>query len=299
MIFLMMVIWNFPFPGETKIISEDTRSTLPGKTCRLSDGITYYEETGAIDAPVLLLVHGFSVPSFIWNPTYEYFSGRDYRVIRFDLFGRGYSDRPEKKNNMEFFVTQLEGLINTLEIRKPITIIGLSMGGLISLFFAVKNPKLVKELVLIDPAGFEVQLPKFVQLLRTPLIGEVLLALIGNIGLVRGNAGGFLDPALIDGFIDKFRNQLDFKGYKASILSTLRNGVLDDNIDLYESYGSLGKRLLLIWGMEDTIIPFEHHRQVMDLIPTTEFCAVEEIGHIPHYEKPEIVNTIIEDFISV
>ena len=58
---------------------------------QLSNGFTYYKldnkETNTI--PVVL-VHGFSVPSYIWDPTFKLLSDNGYFVISLDLYGRGF-----------------------------------------------------------------------------------------------------------------------------------------------------------------------------------------------------------------
>ena len=100
--------WSFPYLGETEELNEATRASAPGSFVQLSDGCTHYElgnsllPAGApfgdnkgkgVRAPVVL-VHGFSVPYFIWDPTFEFLTKSGFRVLRYDLFGRGYSDRP-------------------------------------------------------------------------------------------------------------------------------------------------------------------------------------------------------------
>ena len=80
--------------GETKRLTPEVRTGLPGNFIQLSDGVVHYELAGPEDAPVVVLVHGFSVPFFIWDPTFEGLSEAGFRVLRYDLYGRGFSDRP-------------------------------------------------------------------------------------------------------------------------------------------------------------------------------------------------------------
>ena len=84
-----------------------TRDTVPGKFIRLNDGITYYEFANANSSgPLLVLIHGFSVPSYIWEPTFQKAKDLDYRVLRFDLFGRGYSENLNTDYTDELFAKQ-------------------------------------------------------------------------------------------------------------------------------------------------------------------------------------------------
>jgi pimeloyl-ACP methyl ester carboxylesterase len=51
----------------------------------LSNGVVHYELTGSEDAPVVVLVHGFSVPCYVWDPTFEALTEAGFRVLRYDL----------------------------------------------------------------------------------------------------------------------------------------------------------------------------------------------------------------------
>ena len=126
----------FPYFDETKALNESTRKEADGLFIQLSDGITHYQlggdENG--DADAVVLVHGFSVPSFIYDPTFEFLSKQNFRVLRYDLFGRGFSDRPNLKYDVHLFVKQLKELLDKLNFKK-INLVGLSMGGPITAKF--------------------------------------------------------------------------------------------------------------------------------------------------------------------
>ena len=55
--------------------------------------------------------------------------------------------------------------------------------------------------------------------------------------------------------------------------------------------------VLLIWGREDQTIPFDTHKRVEETIPHLEFHAIDEAGHGPHGEKPELVNPLLIEFL--
>ncbi len=73
--------------------------------------------------------------------------------------------------------------------------------------------------------------------------------------------------------------------------------MLDSFIDVYQTLGKLNKRVLLFWGQTDAAVPFEHSQVLCEVIPNVEFHMIENCGHIPHYEKPEIVNPFLLDFL--
>jgi hypothetical protein len=109
---------SFPYINETKELNDETRKEAASSAfVRLSDGICHYElgcpsshlpHSG--DGPgvrtSVILIHGFSVPYFIWDPTFEFLTQSGFRVLRYDLFGRGFSDRPRVNYSIHMFVRQ-------------------------------------------------------------------------------------------------------------------------------------------------------------------------------------------------
>ena len=65
-----------------------------------------------------MLIHGFSVPYFIFDPTFNFLTKAGWRVLRYDLFGRGFSDRPHVRYNIDLFVRQLKELLDALNIKR-------------------------------------------------------------------------------------------------------------------------------------------------------------------------------------
>jgi pimeloyl-ACP methyl ester carboxylesterase len=106
------------------------------------------------------------------------------------------------------------------------------------------------------------------------------------------------DQRIVEYFQNQYKIQMKFKGFKSAILSTIRNGMLESFYETYARVGELKKPTLLFWGRQDKTVPFEHSQSVMQAIPHAEFHVIENCGHIPHYEKPEVVNPILLEFLS-
>lgn len=288
----------FPYLGEKKTLDDASRAQLGRDFIQLSDGFTHYEIGGPEQGPPVVLVHGFSVPSFIWKPTYLALTEAGFRVLRYDLFGRGYSDRPEKKYNLELFTRQLNEIIKSTALQSPASLIGLSMGGLVAVNFTNCYRRKVDNLVLIAPAGFPLTQRLPFWLLRIPVLGELLAWLLGNGRMLKAIANDVYDPKLVDQFTDSFRPQMEYKGFKRALLSTMRDGMLGDYSKLYQRVGQKSPVALLIWGRQDQTIPFAHSQYILDAIPRINFLPVENAGHIPHYEQRELVNKRIIGFLS-
>lgn len=291
--------WSFPYLGENEELDERARARAPGDFVRLSDGHTHYELAGPESGAGVVLVHGFSVPSFIWDPTFHFLSGQGCRVLRYDLFGRGYSDRPRVHYTLDLFCRQLRELLDSLGMHKPVHLLGLSMGGPVCAAFTTRNPGRVARLILIDPAGARaVQLSAGLKIATLPWIGELLFGLFGGETLVKGIAADFFGPDLVAAFQERYRVQMRYKGFKRAILSTLRNGLLEDFSPLYLELAGQRVPTMLLWGEHDRTVPFEHSQDLRALLPGVEFHVIEGCGHIPHYEKPEQVNHKIIGFLA-
>ena len=305
---------SFRYRDETRELNDFTRKELSGSFIPLPDGVTHYELSNPSPRPEgdcealrkeglgvrdVVLVHGFSVPHFIYDPTFDFLTRSGFRVLRYDLFGRGFSDRPERRYNLDLFVGQLGDLLDALGFTRPVGLVGLSTGGPITAAFTVLHPERVDKLVLIDPIGAK-PLPfgRILKLAAMPLLGETLLSLIGTGGTVRNIASDFFDRRHIDHFQARYIAATQYKGFRRGILSSIRNGLIDPVVGIYERVARTGKPVLLFWGRNDPTVPFAHSDALRALIPYLDFHVIENCGHIPHYEKPEQVNPILLEFLQ-
>ncbi len=297
----------FPHVGETKELNDETRRDAGGSFIRLPHGITHYELGN--DSPLhqgegagvrdVALVHGFSVPYFIYDPTFGFLVRTGFRVLRYDLFGRGFSDRPRVRYNLDLFVNQLADLLDALRFTQPVNLMGLSMGGPITAAFAARHPERVSKLILIDPAGARpISLSPILKAAKIPLLAEAILGLVGTESMVRSAASDFFDPKLIREFQARYMMQMKYKGFKRAILSTIRNDMLGSFIEIYKRVGEIRKPVLLFWGRNDTTVPIAHSDDLLAAMPQAGLRVIENCGHIPHYEKPEEVNPILLEFIQ-
>ncbi|MBP9926616.1 MAG: alpha/beta hydrolase, partial [Cyclobacteriaceae bacterium] len=102
---------------ETIEKNAEFRSTIAsGDFVKSSAGNTYYEIANKDADTVLVLVHGFSVPSYIWDSTYYAAQQRGYGVLRYDVYGRGYSDNPDVAYDGALYSEQLHELLDALKI---------------------------------------------------------------------------------------------------------------------------------------------------------------------------------------
>ncbi len=289
---------SFSYRDETKELNEFTRKEASGSFIQLSDGFTHYEQSNPEVENTVVLVHGFSVPYFVYDPTFEFLTQSGFRVVRYDLFGRGFSDRPDTRYNIDFFVKQLEDLLNALRFTRPVSLIGLSTGGPITAAFTIRFPERVNKLVLIDPVGAK-PLPyaRALKVAAMPFIGEAIIGLVRSDSMPKNIASKFFEREFVQHFQSRYVVQMQYKGFRRALLSTIRNHVLDSFLEFYERVGKMDKPVLLFWGRDDPTVPFAHSELLRAALLNVQFHAIENCGHIPHYAKPNEVNPILVEFL--
>lgn len=288
---------NYHFRDETATLDDAARAGVSGQYVRLADGITHYELGGPADGPCVVLVHGFSVPYYIWDPTFAALTQAGLRTLRYDLFGRGYSDHPNVVYNADLFDRQLVQLLDALGFSAPVDVAGLSLGGPITATFVARHPERVRRWVLFDPAGLQVHQPLAARLTRVPWLGEWLFDLFGRQVLVSGQHKDLYQPERFPDYASFYLPTTRFVGFRRALLSTLRHGPMENMQATFRQAAAHGHPTLLIWGRADQTVPFAVHRQFLDIIPQVEFHAIEQAAHVPHIERPEVVNPILIEFL--
>ena len=287
---------------EDRELNEQTRVALKSKDLRkfirLEDGVTHYELSGPENGPVVVLIHGVSGPMIVWDKTNEALTNGGFRVLRLDLYGRGFSDRVKGPYNLNLFVRQIKNLIDALQVSTPLTLVGSSMGAIITSELARRYPKLVRRVALVGPAGFPLQASPLAKLITVPFLGDYLMNLTGDKTLAEHNRKYFYHPDQFKTFQERFESQLRFKGSKKAILSTFRSVPLQQYLSGYEALGREGRHILLIWGIEDHAFPYSNHTKAIAALKDVEFVSVPEAGHLPQYEQPDITNEALLKFLS-
>lgn len=129
-----------PSPTASPIRYEDTYVDLDGHRI----AVRTWEGNG----PALLLIHGISSAGSVWNPTIPALAA-EFTPIAIDQRGHGASDKPESGYLYDDYITDLDGVLDTLELEHPL-IIGHSLGGIVTLWWAAKHPNRAAALVIED-----------------------------------------------------------------------------------------------------------------------------------------------------
>jgi pimeloyl-ACP methyl ester carboxylesterase len=259
------------------------RRQAPGQFVTLSHGIVHVRSAGPEQGRPVVLVHGFSVPNYVFDKTSADLAASGFRVIRFDLYGRGWSDRPDVDYDRELFANQVLELMDTLRIPKA-NLLGLSMGGAIVGRFAAEHPDRVRSLVLMAPLTH----PRDIGVMGWPGVGEWLLRSWFLPSLAAGQLDDFPHPERVPGWAERFRPQMRYDGFGRAILSTIRHVTALSSAPDFEKIGKSGLPVLLVWG----------DAEVQRAIPQAQFVSLPGMGHLAAIEDPAAVDPKIAAFLT-
>jgi pimeloyl-ACP methyl ester carboxylesterase len=284
--------WKDP---ENEVLDAAARAGASGRFITLSQGVTHYDVAGPDSGRAVILVHGFSVPYYIWDSTAVALSAAGYRVIRYDLFGRGLSDRPNAAYDGAFYDAQLAELADSLGVTGTFDLMGLSFGGFVTAHFTGTHPARVRTLTLVDPQSSGRSLPG---LLQVPVLGPWLFQVTAVPGMADNQASDFLHPEHFPGWADLYRPQMRYKGFGRSLLRSIRATGETDFSALFGAVGKAGIPTLLVWGEQDTTVPIAMSTVARDAIPQLEFAPIDSSGHLPHIEQAGVVRARMLDFLA-
>lgn len=252
------VIIGWPVFAELRRIrmTPEVRSEAEGSFATLSQGDTHYTWIGPLRGPVAVCIHGMTTPSFVWHGLAKGLAAWGYRVLIYDLYGRGYSDRPRGLQDRDFFLTQLNDLLEHQKIKDDITLFGYSMGGAIATAFAARYPDRVRQLILLAPAGMGLTAGRMVRLIRdVPILGDWLMLLLFPVQHLRATGTERNLPTTVPGIVDRQRDELMYRGYIPAILSSLRGLLSEDFEQDHRELRHTDVPVIAIWGEEDQVVP--------------------------------------------
>lgn len=280
---------------ERSTLDDEARAAAPGSLVTLSQGVTHYEIAGPDSGQPVLLVHGFSVPSYIWDSTFYSLADAGFRVIRYDLFGRGWSDRPNAAYDGPFYDTQIADLLDALQVQGPVDLVGLSFGGFVVPHFAATHSARVRRIVLVDPVTQPSATPWFI---GAPALGAFLFQTLAVPGMAEGQPGDFLHPEQFPGWADRYRPQMRFRGFGRALRRS-RLAMADADFGAYyAAIQARGTAVLLIWGRQDRVVDIAGAETVQRGIPSLEFFPVDSAGHLPHMEQAAAVRARLVAFLA-
>jgi pimeloyl-ACP methyl ester carboxylesterase len=294
---ILLAAVYFIMNRETSALTAETRAALPGQFITLSEGVTHYQLAGPAGGQLVVFINGFSVGLFGWEHTVPDLAAAGFRVLTYDLYGRGYSDRPAGPYTLERFVRQLDELLSALQIDRPVDLVSVSMGGYVSAGFAARHPERVRRVLLLAPQAASMASDSRLAAVTLPGLGEYIFAIYMAPVYLADSQGDFKDPRQAEGLRDQYLAAARYAGFSGALLSTLRDMTGDPMLE-YRALGRLDKPVLVIWGEDDQTSLYAYAPQVVAAIPQARLRAIPAQRHAVYYERPDLVNPLIVEFLK-
>lgn len=268
--------------------------------------ITLYESFSVESKIPLVLLHGGGLDSAMLSYGGIMDSlGEKFLIIAPDLPGYGDSDKPDAPYTLEWYQEFLDNLISALNYDK-IDLGGLSLGGGISLGYALKNPEKVRKLVLIAPYGLTDKIPyPYITswLMKHPRIYDSIINLIlSNKMLLKANLKRLMvnPEALTDDLV----NQVILAGkgpdsnhaWRTFTLSEIKDSKL--RTCYIDELNKLTMPVLLLTGKNDSLVPSKDVERAHALIHQSKLVEFDDCGHwLPRDRSNEFIRAL-ENFLK-
>lgn len=288
----------FPFVREKlrRPMDGAARADAPGEFAELSGGSTHYRWIGPLRGPIAVCVHGMTTPSYVWDGIAQGLAAMGCRVLVYDLYGRGYSDRPAGLLDRDFFLTQLEELLAQQNVKGDFLLLGYSMGGAIATAYAAKHTGRVRQLILLASGELVTEpgrLGRFIQ--QTPVLGDWLMQAMFPQVHMKGIRAESSLPTSVPGITALQQQELSYRGFVPAVLSSLRGILAEDLSADHRKIHQSGVPLLAVWGRDDEVVPLAAMGRLAELSRSAVQEVVDGAGHgLPYTHTDAVLEIIVE-----
>jgi len=280
---------------------------------------TYIRATQGGREPPLILLHGFGASLGHWRYNLPEL-GQHHTVYALDMLGFGASEKAVANYGVELWIEQVYDFWCTC-IRTPVVLVGNSIGSLVCLAAAVAHPDMVQGVVMLNlPDSSVLESPRWLQgaiaplqiglrpilrlatcILTFPPLFSPLFWVVRHPRAIRVWAKqAYADPSLVT---DELVEILSSPAYDRGAMWALRamihaktgSGV---NYTAKVVLPGLQIPLLLFWGKQDMMVPAKLARLFVKHNPRLKLIEIENAGHCPHDECPDLVNQEILNWIA-
>jgi pimeloyl-ACP methyl ester carboxylesterase len=246
----------------------------------------------------LVFIHGYGASIYSWRKNLPILS-KYYRVCALDLLGFGFSDKPLNEDySVNAYMKLIIQFMNALKIKKAV-LIGHSLGGGIAVLTALKYPKRVKGLILIDAEAYAISPPLMLRVAQLPVITSIIHHIIGKWAIDISLKRSFYDQTFVtDELIENYYRPFRTNNGKIAPVKVLQAIDFEKMGAISKDYGKINKRTLIIWGKNDKISNVRLAYRLRKDIRKSVLKIIPESGHLVQEEKPEEVNKAIINFVK-
>lgn len=238
----------------------------------------------------VVMSHSLGCDQSMWDEQARLLKAR-YRVLRFDTRGHGGSDAPDGAYTLDMLSEDLLGLLDGLSAEAP-HFIGLSMGGMIGMTFALKYPKRLRSLALCDTTS---RIPA-----EAGPIWEGRIKIAAEQGMEP-----LVEPTLQRWFTEPFykANKPMMTRVGQMIRNTRTSGYIGccraiSKINLTDRLGAITCPVQVVVGEQDVGTPVAMSRAIHEAISGSELVVIASASHLSNLEQPAKFNESVAGFLE-
>ncbi len=261
-----------------------------------ADGVrTRYIRAGDRASPKLIFLHGTGghAEAFLRNLDAH---AAHFDTVLIDYLGHGWTDKPDVPYEMPQYCAHLAATMDAFGFSSA-SICGESMGGWIAAWFAIHYPDRVDRLVLNTMGGATMN----PQVMKT-VYDKTLAAVEDPFTHTRPRLEWLMaDPSMVTDDLVACRERIYAQpGMKEAMLKILCLQVEEPrrrNLMTQENMSRIKAPTLVIWTSKDPTASTETGAEIASWIPGSEFAVMDNCGHWPQYEKPDVYNGLSLGFL--
>ena len=254
---------------------------------------TTYVHQGSGNTPILL-VHGFDSSVFEFRRLLPLLAAKN-ETWAVDLLGFGFTERVAGLPfSQKAIGSHLYYFWKTL-ISQPVILVGASMGGAAAIDFTLAYPESVKQLVLIDSAGFAITSNKGKFLI--PPLGYLATSFLRNPKIRQKiSVNAYFDQTLASVDAQNCAAlHLEMPNWNQALIAFTKSG---GYAGFGEKLSQIQQQTLILWGKQDRILGTADAEKFESAIANSQLIWIPDCGHVPHLEKPQITAQYILEFLA-
>jgi len=273
---------------------EEERIKAPGEFAEIASGVTHYRWFGPQGGPIVVCVHGLTTPCYGYEGLAQELAEAGYRVLTYDLYGRGYSDTINTAHTVDFYLRQLDELLEDQQVEGPFVLTGYSMGGMLTAAFTARSPERVSHWVMLGAGGVaraDLGIPGFVA--RSPYLLNWINVVLGGRDLRKYILDEDGNEVVRDRQIATTRQ----RGFWPAVASCMQHVIAYDFAAAHKTIAENGTPVLAFWAAQDQVIPLKAKDVLAEWNPSAKQVVLEDANHGLTYAKPKEIASAILDFI--
>ncbi len=256
-------------------------------------------EAGDKKAPPLLLVHGLGVLGMQdWFGVIPELT-KHYHVIAIDLPGFAHSENPEGRYSPRNYAAVLAEVVDHY-IAEPTSVVGHSMGGAVSLYFAGKYPEKLNKLVLVDAAGI-LHKVAFIKPISNVPKPDIRLPKFLSTKLAQLNdfTTGLIEEGAIYSYLSELLQRSDGAWKLVMGETPNMNAALSlVEEDFSEIVSNLKIETHIIWGEEDAVAPLRTAKVLNSQLINSDLATLPDVGHVPMKQQPKQFLALLDSALN-